>query len=167
MKHIITILMLLVATFSVVVSQTKSKRETQNAKVAEDIKRLDREWLIESYRSTNDMSAFDRIVADDFMITHSRGKFLNKAQKRADIIGDHPPSSAPTSAPPSDPNFKIEDSSVLVRVYKDVAISTGYIIERDLSRGKNDRVYFTNTYLKRKGRWQVVASQLTRVPQPK
>ncbi len=166
MKRILITILLIIGALSVTFGQTSNKSLTRKTKVAEEIKQMDRQWLVESYLP-NDMSAFDRIVADDFMITHSRGKFLNKAQKRADIIGDHPPSSAPTSAPPSDPNFKIEDSSVLVRVYKDVAISTGYIIEKDVSRGKNDRVYFTNTYLKRKGRWQVVASQLTRVPQPK
>jgi hypothetical protein len=149
--------------FSVAIAQTNNKQSAQNSKVGEEIKRLDREWLIESYDSTNDMTAFDRIVAEDFMITHSRGKVLNKAQKRADIIGSHSTSSTPSP----ESVFKIEDSSTLVRVYKEVAISTGYITEKYSYQGKQviDRVYFTNTYLKRDGRWRVLASQLTRVPQ--
>jgi Domain of unknown function (DUF4440) len=157
-KRISTVILVAIVICSVALGQTNNR---QNNKVAEEIKRLDREWLIESYSSTNDMSAFDRIVADDFMITHSRGKVLNKAQKRADIIESH------SSAPSAESVFKIEDASVQVRVYKDVAISTGYIIEKYPYQGKqvNDRVYFTNTYLKRRGHWQVVASQLTRVPQ--
>jgi hypothetical protein len=161
MKRILPIMLIIAVLFSVATGQTNSKRTTLNKKVAEEIKRLDREWLIESYSSTNDMSAFDRIVADDFMITHSRGKVLNKAQKRADIIDSH------SSAPSPESIFKIEDSSTQMRVYKDVAISTGYIMEKYPYQGKqvNDRVYFTNTYLKRQGRWQVIASQLTRVPQ--
>ncbi len=162
MKRILLTAVIAVSVSSMFFGQANGKDAKQDAKVAEEIKRLDREWLIESYSSANDMTAFDRIVADDFMITHSRGKVLNKAQKRADIVASHSP-----SAPSPDSIFKIEDSSVQVRVYKDVAISTGYIVEKYPYQGKqiNDRVYFTNTYLKRQGRWQVVASQLTRVPQ--
>ena len=162
MKQIATVIFMLIIVSVAAIGQTNNRQASIN-KVAEEIKRLDREWLIESYTSTNDMSAFDRIVADDFMITHSRGKVLNKAQKRADIISSHSTSSARSP----EFIFKIEDSSTLVRVYKDVAVSTGYIIEKYPYQGKqvNDRVYFTNTYLKRDGRWQVVASQLTRVPQ--
>ncbi|HEX8709063.1 MAG TPA: nuclear transport factor 2 family protein [Pyrinomonadaceae bacterium] len=161
MKRISTVMLMALAACSIALGQASERRAALNNKVAEEIRRLDREWLIESYDRTNDMSAFDRIVADDFMITHSRGKVLNKAEKRADIIGSH-------SSPPSpEAVFKIEETSVRVRVYRDVAISTGYIIEKYPYQGKqvNDRVYFTNTYLKRDGRWQVVASQLTRVPQ--
>ena len=162
MKRISTVILMALVVFSVAIGQSNNRQAAPNNKVAEEIKGLDREWLIESYNGTNNMSAFDRIVADDFMITHSRGKVLNKAQKRADIIESH------SSAPSPESIFKIEDTSTLVRVYKDVAISTGYIIEKYPYQGKqvNDRVHFTNTYLKRNGRWQVVASQLTRVPQP-
>jgi hypothetical protein len=161
MKRILAGIVISIVGFSAVIGQTNNKRVGLNNKITEEIKRLDREWLIESYRSTNDMSAYDRIVADDFVITHSRGKLLNKSQKRADIIDSH------SSAPPPESVFTIEDSSAQVRVYKEVAISRGYIIEKYPYQGKqvNDRVYFTNTYLKREGRWQVVASQLTRVPQ--
>jgi hypothetical protein len=163
MKRSSAVILMVVVVFSVANARTNKKQSAQNNKVGEEIKRLDREWLIKSYDSMNDMAAFDRIVADDFMITHSRGKVLSKVQKRADIIGSHSTSSAPSP----ESVFKIEDSSTLVRVYKEVAISTGYITEKYPYQGKqvNDRVYFTNTYLKRDGRWQVVASQLTRVPQ--
>lgn len=149
MKHIGIIFILLVATSTAVISQTKSKRETQNAKVVEEIKQLEDAWLIKPY-FTGDMTAYDRIVADDFSITHSNGKVLNKAEKRANIIADH-------ITDPSSP-FRIGESTV--RVYGDAAVSVGYIIE------KNSTVRFTNTYVKRNGSWQVVASQLNRIRQP-
>jgi hypothetical protein len=162
MKQIFTAIFVTIVFFPMAIGQTNYRHAAQNNKVAEEIKRLDSEWLVESYKSTNDMSAFDRIVADDFLITHSRGKVLDKAQKRADIIASHS-----SSAPSPESVFKIEESGTRVRVYKGVAISTGYIIEKYPYQGKqvNDHVHFTNTYLKRHGRWQVVASQLTRVPQ--
>ncbi|MDQ3821127.1 MAG: nuclear transport factor 2 family protein [Acidobacteriota bacterium] len=124
-------------------------RADRDKKVEEEIKRLERQWLIEPY-FTSDMTAYDRIVADDFTITHSNGKVLNKAEKRANIISDH-------ITDPSSP-FRIGESTV--RVYGKAAVSVGYIIEG------TSTVRFTNTYVKRGGRWQVVASQLTRVPQP-
>ena len=109
---------------------------------------LERQWLIEPY-FTSDMTAYDRIVADDFTITHSNGKVLNKAEKRANIIADQ-------ITDPSSP-FRIGESSV--RVYGNAAVSIGYLIE------KNSTVRFTNTYVKKDGRWQVVASQLNRIRQ--
>lgn len=165
MRRILALALVFAATCHAAEGQTGGKRPAGNERVAEEIKRLDRQWLVESYDSANDLSAFDRIVADDFLITHSRGRVLDKAQKRADILSNHAPPSAPRPAPAPGAAFRIEDSSTLVRVYGGVAVSTGYIVERDPSQGRDDRVYFTNTYLKRKGRWQVVASQLTRVPQ--
>lgn len=133
----------------------------QGDKVAEEIKRMDRQWIIEAYGS-KDLKDFDRIVAEDFLITGSNGKILNKAQKRANVVADSKEPPAPGAV------FKIEESSTQVRVFDRTAISTGYIIENYTYKGNriNDRVYFTNTYLKRKGRWQVVASQFTRIKQP-
>src|ERR687885_2139951 len=128
--------------------QTRNTRADQNKRAEEEIKRLERQWLIEPY-FTSDMTAYDRIVADDFTITHSNGKVLNKAEKRANIIADH-------IVDPSAP-FRIGESTV--RVYGKAAVSVGYIIE------ERSTVRFTNTYVKRDGRWQVVASQLNRIRQ--
>jgi hypothetical protein len=163
MKRILITILLTIAALSVAFGQTNNKPSTRNAKVAEQIKQMDKGWLIEAYYPTYDMSAFDRIAADDFIITHSKGKTFNKAQKRADIISHR----FPSSMLPAESVYKIEDSSHQVRVYKNVAISIGYIVEKYQYQGKqvSNRIYFTNTYLKRNGSWQVVASQLTFVPQ--
>lgn len=123
-------------------------RADRDKKVEEEIKRLERQWLIEPY-FTSDMTAYDRIVADDFTITHSNGKVLNKAEKRANIIADHI----------TDPSSQFRIGESRVRVYGRAAVSVGYIAEGAST------VRFTNTYVKRNGRWQVVASQLNRVRQ--
>jgi hypothetical protein len=161
MWRILSPLFLLLAAFSVVVGQTNKSAPAEDGKLVEEIKRLDRQWIIEPYGS-RDMKEFDRIVAEDFLITGSNGKVLNKAQKRANVVADS------ATEPSPDAIFKIEETSTQVRVYGKTAISTGYIIENYTYKGTriNDRVYFTNTYLKRDGRWQVVASQFTRVKQP-
>ena len=149
MRRLLTMTLLVIVTLSsMAVGQTRNKRIDQNKNVEEAIKTLERQWLIEPY-FTSDMIAYDRIVADDFTITHSNGKVLNKAEKRANIIADH-------IADPSAP-LRIGESSV--RVYGNAAVSIGYIIER------NSTVRFTNTYVKNGGRWQVVAAQLNRIRQ--
>ncbi len=121
-------------------------RAGRDGRVEEEIKRLERQWLVEPY-FTGDMRAYDRIVADDFTITHSNGKVLGKAEKRANIIADR-------ITDPSSP-FRIGEARV--RVYGKAAVSVGYLVEA------KSTVRFTNTYVKRGGRWQVVASQLNRV----
>jgi hypothetical protein len=160
MTRILVIIALVIAVSSVIVAQGDAKRQRQTRSVVEEIKRMDRQWIIEAY-SSKDLKDFDRIVAEDFLITGSNGKILNKAQKRANVVADY-------TEPSPDAIFKIEESSTQVRVFGKTAISTGYIIENYTYKGNkiNDRVYFTNTYLKRGGLWRVVASQFTRVKQP-
>ncbi|MDQ3820510.1 MAG: nuclear transport factor 2 family protein [Acidobacteriota bacterium] len=143
-----TALLTITALSFLTVGQAVNALPDQGKKVEEEIKRLEREWLIEPY-FTSDMTAYDRIVADDFTITHSNGKVLNKAEKRANIIADHI----------TDPSSQFRIGESRVRVYGRAAVSVGYIAEGAST------VRFTNTYVKRNGRWQVVASQLNRVRQ--
>ncbi len=160
MKYFLILVTLAFVTSPIVFGQTNDKNSARDSNVVEEIKRLDRQWIIEPYGSRN-LKDFDRIVAEDFLITGSNGKILNKAQKRANVVADS------AEQPSPDAVFKIEDSSTNVRVFNKVAVSTGYIIEKYVFKGvKNDsRVYFTNTYLKRNEQWQVVASQFTRIKQ--
>ena len=159
MKPVFAIIVLAVAALSVVFAQTNDKPALRDADLVEAIKRMDRQWIIEAY-SSKDLKDFDRIVAEDFFITGSNGKMLNKAQKRANVVADY-------TEPAPEAIFKIADESTQVRVFDNTAISTGYIIENYTYQGNkiNDRVYFTNTYLNRGGRWQVVASHFTRIKQ--
>ncbi len=160
MRPILAIIVLTMAAVPMLFGQANDKNRARDNKIVEEIKRMDRQWIIEAY-SSKDMKDFDRIVADDFLITGSNGKILNKAQKRANVVADSATEPSPGAV------FKIEETSTQVRVYGTTAISTGYIIENYTFKGTkiNDRVYFTNTYLKRGGRWQVVASQFTRIKQ--
>ncbi len=131
----------------------------QNDKIIEEIKKMDRQWQVESY-SSKELKDFDRIVAADFFITGSNGKTISKAEKRANVVADY-------TEPAPDFIFKIDEATHQVRIFKNTAISNGYIIEKYVYNGNkvNSRVYFTSTYLKRNGKWQVVAAQYTRIKQ--
>ena len=132
-------------------------------KLTEQIKQMDRQWIIEAY-SRRDLKDFDRIVADDFMITGGDGKVRTKAEKRSSVANDYT-DRATMSSP--DYIFRIDADSHKIRIFDDTAVSTGYIIENYMWKTTkiNNRVYFTNVYVKRKGKWQAIASQFTNIKQ--
>ena len=150
-------LVLLVAALTATVTFSQTKDE---AKIVDDIKKMDTQWIIEAY-SSKELKDFDRIVANDFQITGANGKIQNKAQKRANVAADY------TVWTP-DAIFKIDEASSNVRIFNNTAVSTGFIIENYMYKTTkiNGHVHFTNVYLKRNGRWQVVASQFTNIKQP-
>ena len=121
---------------------------------------MDTQWIIEAY-SSKDLKDFDRIVADNFQITGADGKIQDKSQKRANVAADYT-EWAPGAI------FKIDKASSRVRLFGNTAVSTGFIIENYMYKTTkiNGHVHFTNVYLKRNGRWQVVASQFTNIKQP-
>ena len=131
----------------------------QDDKTVEEIKKMDRQWQVESYGS-RELKDYDRIVADDFSMIGSNGKTITKAEKRANVVADY-------TEPSPDAIFKIDEASHQVRVFKNAAVSNGYIVEKYIYKGNkvDSRVYFTCTYLKRNGKWQVVAAQYTRIKQ--
>lgn len=53
-----------------------------------------------------------------------------------------------------------------VRVYGDAAVTSGRVLVRNQNRGGEvvAQSRYTNTYTRRQGRWQIVASQWTRIP---
>jgi hypothetical protein len=153
LKKVLVLVLLFVSALSVTSAQSSEK-------VVEEIKKMDRQWQVESY-SSRDLKDYDRVVAEDFLITGSNGKILTKAEKKANVKADY------TEFAPGD-IFKIDEASHKVRILDDdVAISTGVIIEKYVYSGNkiDSRVHFTCTYLKRKGAWQVVAAHYTRIKQ--
>lgn len=156
--NLITLLIMLVCSIGFVQAQVTPS--TKDGKIVEEIRKMDRQWIIEAY-STKDLSDFDRIVADDFSITGASGKMLNKAEKRASVAADYTATWSPGAI------FKIDEASYRVRVFDKTAISTGYIIENYMWKEYkiDGHVHFTNVYLKRNGLWQVVSSHFTNIKQ--
>lgn len=153
MKYFVALITLLVA-FTISFGQ--------NNKTVEQIKKMDRQWQVESY-SDRDLKDYDQIVAEDFSMTGSNGKTITKTEKRANIAAGY----TDPSIISADYIFKIDEASHHVRIFKNTAISNGYIIEKYIYKGNkvDSRVYFTCTYLKRSGKWQVIAAHYTRIKQ--
>jgi uncharacterized protein (TIGR02246 family) len=101
-----------------------------------------------------DVAALDRLFAAEYLSTDSDGKTTTKAQDLQDVKD---PTTTLTS-------FKLEN--LTVHVYNDAfAVVTGSNTEKATFKGKDDSgtYMFTDVFVKRDGRWQIVATQSSKV----
>ena len=156
MKRILLIASL-VAAASVVAPA--SGAAAQQVEAEREIRRLLDDW--NNAYLKGDKAAFDRIVADDWVITLSFGKVVEgaKADEMSDLV-------------PLDSSYVLRSDEVKVRLLgTDVAVVSRLVTDKGRYLGRDiDRMSrSTDVLVKRKGRWQVVSTHLTRVapPQPK
>ncbi len=139
-------------------SPARQVQQPKLTKAEEEVRKLERQWL-DAYEQNNS-EAMDRIVADDFTITFPNGGIQTKPQIMAMV-------KAPRRAGQPQMRFSTED--VQSRAYGDTVILIGRVVteyERDGKTVKEQSRY-TDTYVQRKGRWQVVASHLSNVKEAK
>jgi ketosteroid isomerase-like protein len=119
--------------------------------------------LLEQFLSPTEMASaanHDRFWADDLVYTGSSGTVRSKADIMKSFASAPKPDANATPEPA--PVFTAED--VLVRPYgDDMAALTFRLVEHDPDGAVS---YFRNsgTFLHRKGKWQAVTWQATRVP---
>jgi ketosteroid isomerase-like protein len=131
-----------------------------NTSDEKQIRKTEREWL-NSYL-TRDAAAMDRIEAGEFRIVYPDGTILTKAQELENL--------KKAATPQAD--LKLETGDEKVRIYGTAAVVTGNFIQKGHytagpKNGQDFRIVerYTDVYVKRDGRWQVIASQLTSAPQ--
>lgn len=151
MKRNVIALALLIATMcSFALAQ--QAQQTNLSKAQEEVRKLERQWL-DAYEQHN-AEAMNLIVADDFTITFPSGAMQTKPQIMSMVKAPWPPSA---------PKMRFYTEDVRSRAYGDTVILIGRVVtefERDGKTVKEASRY-TDTYVKRKGRWQVVASHLS------
>ena len=126
---------------------------------ADEVRRVEREWL-DAYEN-RDSAAMERIVADDFTIFFPGGG----SQTKADILA-----SLERGRASSRPSSKFVTEDVKARAYGDTVVLTGRVItisKRADGTEAREASLYTDTYVRRDGRWQVVASHLGNVPKPR
>ena len=109
--------------------------------------------------SKNDNSVYGRFFADDLIYTRSAGVTITKA----DIL-----KSLGEPTPPDAPKTAYDADDVTVHEYGNMAVMNFRLIQHTTNKdGSTETNYYRNTgtFLKRNGRWQVVAWQATRVAQ--
>jgi ketosteroid isomerase-like protein len=144
MKRIIALAFVVAAVAVPARGQTRSAAERDVIRASQ---LLDEASLIKKDRAT-----LERYYADDYVYTHSNGAVLNKTQEIASIMSD----TGWTAQ-------KTDDRKA--RIFGNVAIVTGL-----LTLTGSSKTYvpgprrFTEVWVKRNGRWQMVGGQTTLVP---
>jgi ketosteroid isomerase-like protein len=121
------------------------------AGVEEDLIKLENDWNAASIKS--DVKALGAMLSDDFLSTDSGGRVYNKAQTLEQIGSGQ---DVVTSAVSDD--FK-------VRVYGDAAVVMARYVGKETFKGKDvsGEYRYTDTWVKRGGRWICVASHGSRL----
>ena len=147
MKKILHVFVLLVAATTLPAIQAIGQQD--QGQVEQEVKKVERQWL-DAYEK-HDAAAMDKIVANDWTGTFPDGSVQTKEVVMRLVKHPRPPEMP-------GPSFTSED--VKARVYGDTVILTGRIITAWPS-GSRQQARYTDTYVKRNGNWQVVASHMS------
>lgn len=153
----VLILVMLIVT-SCGFSPAQQVQQPKLGKAEEEVRRLEREWL-DAYEQ-HDRGAMDRIVADDFTITFPNGAMQTKPQLMKMVKSPRRP---------GQPRMRFYTEDVRSRAYGGTVILTGRVVTEYEREGKavREQSRYTDTYVRRDGRWQVVASHLSNVEEAK
>jgi ketosteroid isomerase-like protein len=150
MKLMLVVGLLTITATSIAVGQVKNTRAATNDKAEQEIRQVEdnrREALLRG-----DTATVDHIFADEYIVTNQFGQIQTKTQMISALKSGE---------------LKFEsvvEDDVSVRVYGDVAVLTGRVTSKHEGR-ETMQSRFTRVYVKRQGRWQTVAYQITRVAQ--
>ncbi|MBI1762926.1 MAG: nuclear transport factor 2 family protein [Acidobacteria bacterium] len=125
------------------------------AKAEQEVRQIGREydkaWL------QQDAAAFEKLLADDAVLTDETGK----ASSKAEVIAN---------AKSGAVKFEVGHSDdVKIHVYGNTVVTSGRWTEKSTNKGKpvNGTMQGTTVYVKRNGAWQVVADHVTLIKAPK
>ncbi len=145
MKRVIALTLLGVLVAVPTHAQTRNAKEREVLKASQVVNDAS---LIKKDRAT-----MERLYADDYTYIHSNGTVANKTQ---DIAASMSPDQAWTA-------HKSDD--MRVRIYRDVAVVTGISTLTGSAKGYvSGPRRFTEVWVRRNGRWQLVNGQSTLVP---
>src|SRR6267378_6999325 len=126
------------------------------AKDAAELTKLLNDFLAGASR--NDAAVHDRFWADDVIYTGSSGRRRGKAEIMHDVR------SAPAPKP-GDATTIYSAEDIRIQQYGDTAVVAFRLVGTTVKDGKTEVANFLNsgTFLKRKGKWQVVNWQSTKM----
>ncbi len=123
----------------------------QQKKVDEELMQIERDWCAAAIK--NDIAWFGRVFADDISLVGSTGQKANKTQAIADAKAEK--------------YTACQVDQMQVRVYGDTAVVTGRSRVAGIdAKGKpfpHPESLWTDTFVRRGGVWQCVATQSTAV----
>ena len=129
------------------INTANSNSAATNDTVLKELTELESKW--KEAAAKGDTATLQQVFADEFTNTAENGKTYNKAEWIDAFKGGDPTLKSRT----------ISDTK-LVSLSGDTATMT-YNVHLTYTKGRDKRARDTDTFVKRDGRWQVVASQST------
>ena len=132
-------------------AQEPTAAASKVASVKDALVQIEHDWADALVK--RDLNVWTRCVSDDWIGTTPEGNIITKAGAYADLKAGLVVREL----------FRLDD--LKVRVYGDMAIVFGLETEKSKIHGKDmsGQYRFTDVFVKRDGRWQAVASHLSRV----
>lgn len=156
MKRIFSLVALTLVLSGLAVAQT-------NKKVEEEVLKLEKEWFEAYLRS--DVDTVDRIEADDFLVITATSQGYSPKERQMSGIRSRTEAVRKRLA-----SVTRSLDQVKIRTYENVAIINGINIQTrpdDTGKTSTTKAVYTSVWMKREGRWRVVNSQFTDLPEPK
>jgi len=143
MKRVLVIAVFIIVSSVPTFAQSKAERE---------VLKLNKEY--EEAIARRDASVHERLLAADYTYTPDNGNLMGREEhmnftKNGGLVIE-----------------SLRSEEVRVRVYGDTVIVTGLFVTTGRLRGKESverRIRYLRVYIKRSGRWQIVAEQRTGV----
>jgi ketosteroid isomerase-like protein len=121
------------------------------ASVQQTLMQMERDWAQAGIK--NDTATVDKLVADDWVAIDSEGTSTTKAEGMADMKSG------------ASKTQSYEFGPMKVKVFGNAAVVTGSDTEKSTYKGKDSsgKYVWTDVWVMRDGRWQVVASQTVKL----
>ena len=156
MKRMLAVATLTMAASSLALGQMTGKKANDSNQKADSVEQavMQMEEDLRVAISKGDAKAYGRIVGDDYVFTNQDAVMRTKAQ----MVSAYESGSIKYES--------VKFDEIKVHAYGDTAVVTGRSRQTGQDNGKDiaGQFRYTRVYLKRQGRWQLVATQATRIP---
>jgi ketosteroid isomerase-like protein len=158
MKRMLAVAALTMAASSLALGQITGKKANYSNQKGDSVEQavMQMEEGLRVAISKGDTKAYARIVGDDYVFTNQDAVVRTKAQ----MVSAYDSGSIKYES--------VKFDEIKVHAYGDTSVVTGRQTLKGQDNGKDisGKFRYTRVYVKRQGRWQLVATQTTRIPEP-
>jgi hypothetical protein len=139
-------------------AQTAGKKLGKDERARQELMQLERD--IGRANVERDAAFFERVEADEFIFTDSAGGVTLKKEDVASVKAPANPDSRLLS-------YEVDDMKVML--YDETAVVTGRVTQKGVFKGQEwtGQSRFTDVFVWRDKRWQIVAGHSSRIPAPR
>jgi uncharacterized protein (TIGR02246 family) len=156
MKRILAVAALMIAASSVALGQITGRKANHSIQKSESVEQAvtEMEEALRVAISKGDAKAYARIVGDDYVFTNQDAVTRTRPQ----MVSAYESGSIKYES--------VKFDEIKLHSYGDTAVVTGRSTVKGQDGGKDisGQTRYTRVYVKRQGRWQLVATQSTTIP---